>query len=137
MRAPAVRDWLLRAENPSARYLALRYLVGHSEKDPDLVETRAAIVSMPQVRVICQAQFPGGYCIKPDRGYSPRHKATVWQLIVLADLGISRTEAITRGCEHVLSATLHAGIGITGVPAIEVRQLAQNAVDDLPPALRW
>ena len=89
MTAPAILDWLLEKENPSVRTLALRHLLGRNEQDPELVEARAAIASMPQVRAILGAQFPRGYWIKPDRGYSPRHKATIWQLIALADLGMS------------------------------------------------
>jgi hypothetical protein len=112
MTAPAVLDWLLQVDNPSARYLALRYLLGRPKEDPRTVEAWAAILSMPQVQAICDAQFPGGYWIKPDRGYSPRHKATIWQLVALTDLGMPCTEAIARGCEHVLRATLHAGIGL-------------------------
>ena len=112
MTAPAVLDWLLEEGNPSVCALALRHLLGRSEQDPEVAAAREAIVSMPQVRAILSAQFPGGYWIKPDRGYSPRHKATIWQLLALADLGMPRTEVIARGCEHVLSTALHSGIGL-------------------------
>lgn len=102
----ACLDWLLEPENPSARYLALRHLCGHPETDDAVRAARAGILHLTQVRAILDAQYPAGYWVKPDRGYSPRHRATVWQLIVLADLGTPRTEAIARGCEHVLAHTL-------------------------------
>lgn len=38
----------------------------------------------------------------PGIGYSPRHKATVWQVIFLAQLGIPRIEAVDRACAYVL-----------------------------------
>jgi hypothetical protein len=36
-------------------------------------------------------------------GYSPKYKATVWQVIFLAALGAPRTEAVDRACGRVLS----------------------------------
>jgi hypothetical protein len=38
----------------------------------------------------------------PGIGYSPKHKATVWQVIFLAALGMPRTLAIERACAHIL-----------------------------------
>jgi hypothetical protein len=99
-------DWLLEPENPSVRYLALRDLLGRPEDDPDVASARAAIGELRQVRAILDAQYPAGYWIKPDRGYSPKHKATIWQLIFLCDLGMPCTAAIARACEHVIDAAL-------------------------------
>lgn len=106
---PAVLDWLLDPAHPSPRYFTLRTLLGRPETDPDVVAAREAILGAPPARTILDAQYPAGYWVKPDRGYSPRYKATVWQLLFLANLGAPRTETITRGCDHVLSATLHCG----------------------------
>ena len=36
------------------------------------------------------------YWIKPGRGYSPEYRVTVWQLMFLTDLGVTRTEGIAR-----------------------------------------
>jgi hypothetical protein len=106
---PAVLDWLLDPAHPSSRYLTLRALLDRPDTDPDVVATREAILGAPPARTILDAQYPAGYWVKPDRGYSPRYKATVWQLLFLADLGAPRTETIARGCEHVLFATLRRG----------------------------
>jgi hypothetical protein len=106
---PAVLDWLLDPAYPSSRYLALRELLGRPETDPDVASAREAIVGVPPARGILDAQYPAGYWVKPDRGYSPRYKATIWQLLFLADLGAPRTEEIVRGCEHVLATALRRG----------------------------
>jgi hypothetical protein len=105
----AVLDWLLETENPSVRYLTLRELLGRSEHDTDVADARSALMGSSQVRAILNAQYPAGYWIKPDRGYSPKHKATVWQLIFLADLGAEKTPGIAHACEHVMGAALHEG----------------------------
>jgi hypothetical protein len=104
-----VLDWLLDPAHPSPRYLVLHRLLGRPETDPDVASTREAVLYAPPARDLLDAQYPGGYWIKSDRGYSPRYRATVWQLLFLADLGAPRTEAIARGCDHVLSATLRRG----------------------------
>ncbi len=108
----AVLDWLLDPGNPSVRYLALLHLCDRPARDPNVVEARAAIAQVPQVRAILDAQYPDGYWIKPDRGYSPRHKATIWQLIALAELGMARTPPLARACEHVMGVALHPGTGL-------------------------
>jgi hypothetical protein len=41
--------------------------------------------------------------MRPGPGYSPKYKATVWQVIFLAALGAPRTKAVDRACDQVLS----------------------------------
>jgi hypothetical protein len=106
---PPVLDWLLDPAHPSSRYLAMCALLGRPEADPDVAAARQAILDAPPARTILDAQYPAGYWVKPDRGYSPRYKATIWQLLFLADLGAPRTGAIARGCDHVLSTALRRG----------------------------
>ena len=106
---PPVLDWLLDPAQPSPRYLTLRELLGRPEADLEVAAAREAIAHVPPARPILDAQYPAGYWVKPDRGYSPHYKATVWQLLFLADLGAPCTEAIALGCEHVLSAALRRG----------------------------
>jgi hypothetical protein len=108
MNVPGLLDWLLEPENAPVRYLALRTLLSCPETDADVVAARSAIMRCPQVRAILDAQYPAGYWIKPDRGYSPKHKATIWQLILLADLHATRTAAIERACDHVLVTALRS-----------------------------
>jgi hypothetical protein len=94
--------WLLEPENPSARYLALTELLELPAGDAEVASARADIPGWGAARAILDAQWPEGYWMRPGVGYSPRHKATVWQVIFLAALGAPRTEAIDRACAYVL-----------------------------------
>jgi hypothetical protein len=98
----AALPWLLEPENPSARYLALTGLLERPADDEQLAAARAAIPGWGVARAILDAQWPEGYWMRPGVGYSPRHKATTWQVIFLAALGSPRTEAIDRACAYVL-----------------------------------
>lgn len=97
--------WLLEADNPSVRAFTLTDVLDCPANEPQVVAAREAIMYSRPVREILAAQYPAGYWIKPDVGYSPRYRATVWQVIFLADLGAACTEAIARACEHVLAHT--------------------------------
>lgn len=105
-------DWLLEAGNPEARYLTLRYLAHRSEGEREVRVARSALVRSAPVRAILDAQYPAGYWIKPDRGYSPKHKATTWQLVFLADLGVPRNAPIARACKHVMGSAFRADHGL-------------------------
>jgi hypothetical protein len=94
--------WLLEPENPSARYLALTNLLDRPATDPEVGAARAAIPGWGPARAILDAQWPEGYWMQPGAGHSPKHKATVWQVIFLAALGAPRTPAIDRACAYVL-----------------------------------
>jgi len=98
----ATIDWLLEAENPSARALALRYLTDRPLGDPEVEAARATIPAWGPARDILAAQWPPGYWMAPGVGTSPRHRATVWQVIFLAALGAPRTKAVDAACAYVL-----------------------------------
>jgi hypothetical protein len=94
--------WLLEADNPSVRYFALRDLLDHPRDDAEVIAAQKAIMASRPVREILEAQYPQGYWIKTGRGYSPKYRGTVWQLMLLADLGTSSNDAIEKACRHVL-----------------------------------
>jgi hypothetical protein len=94
--------WLLEPDNPSARYLALTGLMGYPAGAPDVLAARAAIGDQAPVRAILDAQWPEGYWVAPGIGYSPKYKATVWQVVFLAAMGAPRSDAIDRACSYVL-----------------------------------
>jgi hypothetical protein len=98
--------WLLEDDNPSVRYFALRDLLGRPTDDPDMAEARSSIMASKPVREILEAQYPEGYWVKPGRGYSPKYRATVWQVMFLADLGATSNEAVDRACRFVLEHSL-------------------------------
>jgi hypothetical protein len=94
--------WLLEPSNPSARFLALTGLLGRGADDAEVVAAQSAIPGWGPARAILAAQWPEGYWMRPGVGYSPKYKATVWQVIFLAALGTPRTEAVERACAYVL-----------------------------------
>ncbi len=98
--------WLLEEDNPSVRYFTLRDLLHRGENDPEVAATRAKIMTSRPVREILEAQYPQGFWVKPGRGYSPKYRATVWQVMFLAELGATTTEAVQRACRYVLEHSL-------------------------------
>ncbi len=94
--------WLLEEDNPSVHYFTLRDLLDHPQDDAEVAAARQGIMTSKPVRDILDAQYPQGYWVKPDRGYSPKYRGSVWQLMFLAHLGASPNEAIDRACRTVL-----------------------------------
>jgi hypothetical protein len=93
--------WLLEPDNPSVRYFTLADLLERLPSDAEVRQAKAAIMASEPVQKILDAQYPDGYWVKPGIGYSPKYRATVWQVIFLADLGATRTAQIEKACEHV------------------------------------
>ncbi len=94
--------WLLEEDNPSVRYFVLRDLLDRPQDDAEVIVAQKAIMTSKPVKDILVAQYPQGYWIKPGRGYSPKYRSTVWQLMFLADVGASSSEAIDKACRYVL-----------------------------------
>ena len=97
-----VLAWLLEAENPSVRCLALTDLLDRPKDDPEYVAAQATIPGWGPAKAILDAQWPEGYWMRPGAGYSPKHKATIWQVIFLEAMGAPRTQDINRACAYVL-----------------------------------
>jgi hypothetical protein len=127
-----VLAWLLEADNASARYLILTQLLGRPDADLEAREARQAIVQSAPARDILDAQYPQGYWIKPDRGHSPKYRATMWQVLFLAELGAPCTASIARACEHLLG---HAYVEGTGL--FSARKAPSGATPCLNGSLLW
>jgi hypothetical protein len=96
--------WLLEPDNPSVRYFALRDLLDRDQTDPEVQAARAAIMESDPVRTILANCHPDGYWVKPGHGYSPKYTGTVWQVMLLADLGADGIDArIRQSCDYPLS----------------------------------
>ena len=101
--------WLLEpdAANPAVRYFALRDLLDKSKDDPEVRRARTDIMTTGPVPAILAAQDPEGYWVKSGSGYSPKYRATAWQIIFLAELGADPgDERVRRGCEYLLGHSL-------------------------------
>lgn len=96
-------SWLLEQENPGVRYWAFRELLQRPEDDLETTASQHSLASWSPVLDLLKQQNPNGYWEEPEDVYWPKWTATVWQLILLGELGFSRRHpAIKAGCEHFL-----------------------------------
>jgi hypothetical protein len=83
-----VLDWLLESENPSVRYWTLVDLLGRPNEDPEVLAAQRDIMHSAPVTLILARQNPGGWWGKAEDFYiHAKYKGTVWNLILLAELG--------------------------------------------------
>ncbi|MGD0856278.1 MAG: nitrogen fixation protein NifH [Dehalococcoidia bacterium] len=99
-------DWLLEPDDIGVRYLALRDLVEHNEKELMTARKRAH-TGGPIAQVLAKMEKEG-YWKKSGAGYSPKYTGTVWSIILLAQLGasIEMDKRIGAACSYVLKHTL-------------------------------
>jgi hypothetical protein len=104
-------SWLLEAESPGVRYLALRDLTDTSFGSPDLVVARQLAHTEGPIASILDAMDPAGFWVQPGPGYNPKYRSTVWALILLAQLGASMSQdsRIEIACSYLLDHALSPG----------------------------
>ena len=94
--------WLL-AGDDSVRHAALTRLLGAAPDAPEVQEARRALMTESPVPRILAEQQADGHWEGPDRFSTAKYRGTVWQLIILAELGADGADARVRaGCEAVL-----------------------------------
>lgn len=100
---PFVIDWLTEENNPSVRYNTLIELLDRPLKDHEVMGARKEIMSSRPVSAILSKQKDEGCWEAAHRFYTAKYKGTVWQLIILAELGADcRDERIKKACEFIL-----------------------------------
>ncbi len=111
--AQEVLDWLLERENPAVRLGTLRDLCGLGKDDPEVQGARQALMAGEQVTKILSKQTPGGYWGKPEDFYvRSKYKGTVWNVILLAEMGADGSdERIRHACEFLLDWSQDAESG--------------------------
>lgn len=98
--------WLLEEDTPAVCHQALRQLLDQPEHAPEVQRVQAAAMQTDPIASILAACHPEGYWVKPGPGYSPKYRATVWQLIFLDQLGADgRDPRIQAACSYVLTHT--------------------------------
>ncbi len=103
-------EWLLEPDNPSVRYLTMRDILGLKSNDPELVRAKIDILSDDRVRRIFSKQKPEGYWEDPRKPYNPKYKGTYWQIIILSQLGLDKSdERVRRACEFIYQFQLEEG----------------------------
>jgi hypothetical protein len=106
---PDLETWVRAAEQPSLHWRWLTEVEGRPADDPDVVAARAEVSKTGWARRILDEQLPSGAWASPDataRGlYVPKYIATNWRMIVLSDLGATRSDTgVARGAELMISA---------------------------------
>ncbi len=96
-------EWLLEPNNPSVRFFALTQLLDKPQDSPEVVAAKNDIMRVGLVPKILAKQESGGYWETSDRFYTAKYKGTVWQLIILAELGAGEEdERVQKACEFIL-----------------------------------
>ena len=98
----AVLEWLLEDSDPEVRLYALTRLLGKSEGCPEATVAREALMRAGPAAAILDGQTEGGYWGAGLDFYRSKYKGGVWQLIVLAELGVDgRDPRIRAACEYI------------------------------------
>jgi len=96
-------DWLLEKDNPSVRYFTLTKILGKPPSNPEVQAAKEAIMVSGVVPKILAKQDTDSYWEAPDKFYTAKYKGTVWQLIILAELGADgQDERVKKACEFIL-----------------------------------
>jgi len=103
-------EWLLEKENPSVRYFTLRDLFDREETDSEVAEAKAAIPDSKVIAKIFSKQKTEGYWEEPDSPYIPTYKSTYWQVMILGQLGMDKSDKrVQRACEFILNLQFDEG----------------------------
>jgi hypothetical protein len=99
--------WLLEREDPSVRYFALTEILGFPAAHPEAAGARAAIMTDGPVPKILARQNREGYWEKKEDFYiRTKYRGTVWQLIILAELGADGVDSrVRKACEFILGVS--------------------------------
>lgn len=96
-------NWLLEDDNPSVKYYTLVDLLGKTFDDEEVTTAKEQIMKTGAVPKILSKQEPGGYWgIQNDFYVRSKYKGTVWNLIILAELGADGEDSsIKKTCEFI------------------------------------
>jgi len=95
--------WLLEKDNPSVRYFTLTDILERSGNDYEVKEAKQEIMKTGVAPKILAKQRNEGHWGTPESFYTAKYSGTVWQLIVLAELGADgKDERVRKACEFIL-----------------------------------
>lgn len=91
---------MLEKNQPSIRYLTLTQLLHKNEQDPEVNAAKEMATNTGWAAQILARQVPEGWWITGESLYQPKYLSTNWMLLILSDLGLTRTEPhIRKACE--------------------------------------
>lgn len=80
-------EWLLEKKDPSVKYFTLLRLLNRALTDPEVILTKKELMTTGLIPAILSKQNEGGFWGSPERFYMDKYRGTVWQLMILAELG--------------------------------------------------
>src|SRR5512143_3288407 len=103
--------WVLGADEPGVRYLALRDLEECPETDAALKAARKAAHEAGPIATVLNHMEKAGYWEQPGAGYNPKYRSTVWSISLLAQLGARARDdgRMARACAYLLDHALTDG----------------------------
>jgi hypothetical protein len=105
-------SWLLEKNNPSVRYYTLLDILDKPQNDPEARDAKRRIMENGVVPKILGKQHDNGYWDDPVKFYRAKYKGTVWQLIILAELGADGSDKrVKKACEFILASSQDTGSG--------------------------
>jgi hypothetical protein len=110
-----VLSWLLETSQPSVQYRTLTGLLGRSVNDPEVREAKGNLRRTGWAADILAERHPGGGWEDGTSQYQPKYISTHWKMLVLADLGLTRTDpAVHAACEFWMRGFAAKGGGLGG-----------------------
>jgi len=96
-------EWLLESDNPSVRYFTLMCIFDEPLTSELVKKAGLEISKTGVVPVILSMQNEDGYWGEQKKFYTAKYTGTVWQLMILAELGADRNNPqIAKACEFIL-----------------------------------
>lgn len=127
--------WLLEYDtaNPGVRYFSLRDLLDRPADDVELLAAREAVMQCGPAPAILNAMDSEGYWVKPGGGYSPKYRSTVWQILLLAELGADPADGrVRQACgyllEHSIASNGAFAAGTKPSPGAAIHCLSGNLI---------
>ncbi len=100
MKPSSTINWLLEKDQPSIKYLTLTQILGRPEGDSEVKSSRRAITQRGWAKEILAKQTPAGWWVTGDSLYRPKYISTNWMLLILSDLGLTKSEPrIAKSCK--------------------------------------
>jgi hypothetical protein len=109
--------WLLEPSEPAIRYRTLVDLLDRPETDPEVAKARRRIPLTGWARTLFAKQRPEGHWESPDDLYRPKYRSTIWNVQVLALLGVTRADPrMAKACELFLDQYARPDGGFDNAP---------------------
>jgi hypothetical protein len=116
--------WLTDPVQPAVRYRTLVDLLDRPANDPVVAAARERIPRVGWARDLFAKQKSGGHWESADNLYRPKYRSTIWNVQVLALLGVTRKDPrMAAACRLFLDQYAHGDGGFDNAPEPEPSEL--------------